>query len=105
MYQLVFYVPRAYCEAVKQAMFEAGAGRVGPYDSCAWQTAGTGQFRPLPGSDPFIGQAGELERVEELKVEMVCESRVLAAAIDALKRAHPYEEPAFSYYEINPLLG
>lgn len=102
MYQLVFYVPPAHCEAVKQAMFETGAGRVGAYDSCAWQTEGTGQFRPLPGSSPFIGQTGKLERVEELKVEMVCEEHALASAIEALIRAHPYEEPAFSYYEINP---
>lgn len=101
MYQLVFYVPRDHCETVKQAMFDAGAGRFGNYDSCAWQTHGTGQFRPLSGSKPFVGRTGELERVDEVKVEMVCEPGVLASAVEALKRAHPYEEPAFAYYEIN----
>ena len=102
MFQIVFYVPREHCEAVKQAMFDAGAGRVGEYDSCAWQTAGTGQFRPLPGSDPFVGRTGELERLEEIKVEMVCEPEALTPALEALKLAHPYEEPAFAYYRINP---
>lgn len=104
MYQLVFYVPHEHCEAVKQAMFDAGAGRLGAYDSCSWQCEGTGQFRPLPGSAPFIGRTGEVERVREVKVEMICEPEALAPALDALRRVHPYEEPAFTYYEVNPPL-
>ena len=77
-------------------MFEAGAGKIGDYDRCSWQILGSGQFRPLADSQPFIGSAGGgVETVEEYKVEMVCETNKAEAAIAALRRAHPYEEPAF----------
>lgn len=77
-------------------MFEAGAGRVGNYDCCAWQTRGEGQFRPLDGSSPFLGNQGQIETVIEHKLEMVCEEQCLEAVIAALKRAHPYEEVAYT---------
>jgi hypothetical protein len=95
MYKICFFVPETHVESTKTAMFEAGAGRIGDYDSCAWQTLGTGQFRPLAGSDPFLGEQGQLERVSEYKVEMVCEESSVSAAVRALKQAHPYEEPAY----------
>ena len=68
MYQIVFYVPESHLEPVKQAMFDVGAGRVGDYACCALQTRGEGQFCPLRGSQPFLGNEGELERVVEYKV-------------------------------------
>lgn len=77
-------------------MFEAGAGRVGNYDCCAWQTRGEGQFRPLDGSTPFHGNKGQIETVIEYKLELVCEEPCLKAVIAALKRAHPYEEVAYT---------
>ena len=77
-------------------MFEAGAGRVGNYDCCAWQTRGEGQFRPLDGSTPFLGNKGQIETVIEYKLELVCEEPCLKAVIAALKRAHPYEEVAYT---------
>ena len=77
-------------------MFEAGAGRVGNYDCCAWQTRGEGQFRPLDGSMPFLGNQGQIETVIEYKLELVCEEPCLKAVIAALKRAHPYEEVAYT---------
>ena len=77
-------------------MFEAGAGRVGNYDCCAWQTRGEGQFRPLDGSTPFLGNQGQIETVIEYKLELVCEGPCLKAVIAALKRAHPYEEVAYT---------
>ncbi|HCS29120.1 MAG TPA: NGG1p interacting factor NIF3 [Spongiibacteraceae bacterium] len=95
MYKLIVFVPESHTEAVKTALFEAGAGRQGDYDSCAWQTPGVGQFRPLAGSKPYLGQTGEVERVQEYRVEMLCEDDVLDAAVKALRVAHPYEEPAF----------
>lgn len=98
MIQLSFFVPSSHLESVKQALFDAGAGRVGDYDSCAWQTLGQGQFRPLPGSDPFLGKAGEIACVEEYKVELICEDAVFTDVVAALKAAHPYEEPAYSAY-------
>ena len=95
MYKLCFYVPESHLEAVKQAMFAAGAGRIGDYDSCCWQVEGTGQFRPLSGSEPFLGQQGVVERVAEYRVEMVCEDNCIEAVVAALREAHPYEEPAW----------
>lgn len=77
-------------------MFAAGGGTIGDYACCSWQTLGTGQFQPLSGSNPFIGEAGgEIETVEELKVEMVCAKSKAKEVIGALRRSHPYEEPAF----------
>jgi|GEM_PF-511532 len=71
MYKLSFFVPPSHVESVKSAVFAAGGGRIGAYDQCAWQVLGQGQFRPLDGSQPFLGQTGQVERVEEWKVELV----------------------------------
>lgn len=100
MHKLVFYVPESHVEAVKSAVFNAGAGRIGDYDSCSWQTLGEGQFRPLPGSSPFIGEVDRLERVAEYRVELVCADEVVAPALAALRKAHPYEEPAFDLWRL-----
>ena len=95
MYTLCFYVPAAALEEVKDAVFAAGAGRIGHYDQCCWQVEGEGQFRPLAGSKPAIGQQDELETLTEYRVEMVCDADCIEAAVAALKAAHPYEEPAW----------
>lgn len=95
MYQVWFYVPDTYCEAVKQAVFAAGAGRIGQYDCCAWQVRGLGQFRPLPGAQPHLGAVGAVEKVDEWRVEFVVDDARLRTVIAALKAAHPYEEPAY----------
>lgn len=100
MYQLVFYVPTEQLESVKQAVFAEGAGRYRHYDQCCWQTNGEGQFRPLANSQPAIGKPGEIAKVKETKVEMICEKEHIHAVIQALKHAHPYEEPAFHFWEI-----
>ena len=96
LYQISFYVPKTHCEQVKKAMFNAGAGILGNYQECSWQVAGEGQFKPLPGSDPFLGQTDELEKVQEYKVEMLCQKEKLEDAIQALKGSHPYEVPAYA---------
>ena len=96
LYKIEVYVPESHLEAVKTAMFAAGAGRVGDYDSCAWQTPGQGQFRPLEGASPYIGQAGQVETEAEFKVEMVCTGEFVREVIEAMKGAHPYEEVAHS---------
>lgn len=95
MFKLSFFVPETHLEAVKQAVFVTGAGKIGGYDQCCWQVLGEGQFRPLPGSDPFLGELSKLELVNEYKVEMVCGEADIAAAVEALKVAHPYETPAY----------
>lgn len=100
MYKLCFYVPATHLERVKQALFKAGAGRYKAYDQCCWQVLGEGQFRPLAGSSPHLGQAGQLEKLPEYKVEMICAEAVIKAAMQALLKAHPYEEPAYAVYRI-----
>lgn len=101
MYSIVFYVPATHVEEVKQALFDAGAGRIGNYRGCAWQVLGTGQFEPMAGSDPYLGRHHDLERVEEFRVELVCDDASIEPVIRALRAAHPYEEPAFHYWRVN----
>ena len=100
MYKLGFYVPDSHLEVVKQAMFAAGAGRIGNYDSCCWQVHGSGQFRPLAGSNPHLGQQGQVERVDEWRVELVVTAELLKAVVAALRASHPYEEPAFDVVQL-----
>ncbi len=95
MYKMCFFVPETHLEAVKSAVFAAGAGRIGDYDQCCWQVKGEGQFRPLAGSQPFLGKQDALEKVVEFRVELVVEKSCARAVIQALKQAHPYEEPAY----------
>ncbi len=103
MYKLCFFVPDAHVEAVKQAVFASGAGRIGNYEACCWQVLGQGQFRPLPGSQPFIGEAGVVQQVAEWKVEMVVADELIHAAVKALKQIHPYETPAFEVWRLSDL--
>ena len=100
-FRLDVYVPESHVESVKSALFEAGAGNFGNYDSCCWQTEGTGQFRPLEGAQPFYGEPGRVEHVKEWKLEFVVEETVLGAVLAALKRSHPYETPSFQYWPVN----
>lgn len=92
---LVVYVPVADTERVLTALFGAGAGAIGDYRECAFVAAGTGQFRPLAGADPAVGQVGRLERVAENRVEVVLPRSRRRQVVAALRAAHPYEEPAF----------
>lgn len=103
MYKICFYAPEKATDIVKNALFEAGAGKIGDYDSCCWQILGTGQFRPLDNSNPTIGQKGQIETVTEYKVEMVCDDQHIQSAIEALKKAHPYEEPAYDVFKLEEL--
>jgi hypothetical protein len=100
VYKLGFYVPESHLESVKSALFDAGAGRIGDYDRCCWQTAGEGQFRPLAGSDPYIGEAGRETRLPEYRVEMVVADDSVRPAVAALLRSHPYEEPAWDLVQL-----
>jgi hypothetical protein len=95
MYKLTFYVPDSHLAPVKAAVFAAGAGRMGDYEHCCWQVLGQGQFKPMQGAQPFLGQVDQLETLDEWRVEMVVDDRALSAVIAALKQAHPYETPAY----------
>ncbi len=95
MYVLVCYLPGSHLESVKSALFEAGAGSMGGYDQCSWQTKGFGQFMPSSTSNPFIGKREELAQVEEWRIELVVKEEDVPSVIEALKRSHPYDVPSY----------
>jgi hypothetical protein len=98
--KLVVFVPPEALDAVRDAVFAAGAGRIGAYERCSWYAAGTGTFLPLAGASPTVGEVGEEERVEELRLETVFPAERHDEVVGALRAAHPYEEPAFDVYAL-----
>jgi len=100
MYQIRFYVPETHLEEVKNSLFVAGAGKIGNYSCCSWQTKGEGQFLAQAGSKPYLGEIDKIERVTEYKVELVCDKKHIKKAIAALKSSHPYEQPAYGVIKL-----
>ena len=98
--KLVVFVPMEALDAVRDALFEAGAGRIGDYERCSWYTEGTGTFLGGEGTAPAIGESGREERVPELRLETVFPAAQHEEVVAALRRAHPYEEPAFDVYPL-----
>lgn len=98
--RLDVYVPESHLEVVKNALFEAGAGTIGNYDRCCFAFPGRGQFRPLPGATPFLGTVGGTEQVPEWKIEVICPEEKIRTVIAALRKAHPYETPAFQHWPV-----
>ena len=101
--KLVYFVPEEARDATREAIFGAGGGVIGDYERCSWYTKGTGTFLAREGADPAVGEVGEEEHVEEYRVEVVVPEAALAAAVDALREAHPYEEVAFDLYPLHAL--
>ncbi|CAL6081694.1 Conserved_hypothetical protein [Hexamita inflata] len=101
MYKFQVFVPATHKEELKSAIFAAGGGKLGAYDSCCFETRGTGQFRPLSSANPFIGEVNKIEFVDEVKIEMVVLKEYLKDVIEAMKKTHPYEEPAYQYWIVN----
>jgi hypothetical protein len=99
-YKLVVFVPREALDTVRDAVFKAGAGRIGNYERCSWYTDGTGTFLGGEGSNPALGEAGREERVAEYRLETVFPADRQEEVVAALRRAHPYEEPAFDVYPL-----
>jgi dinuclear metal center YbgI/SA1388 family protein len=98
--KLTFYVPVADADRVRAAVTGAGAGAIGDYDSCTFSTPGQGRFRPLEGASPVVGRVGDVEVVEEVRVEAVLPRSRRTAVVAALVAAHPYEEPAYDVVEL-----
>jgi hypothetical protein len=98
--KLVVFVPREALDPVREALFSAGAGRIGDYERCSWYGEGTGTFLGGVGTDPSVGQPGREQRVAELRLETVFPEERQAEVVEALRRAHPYEEPAFDIYPL-----
>ena len=102
---LVFYVPTTHTESVKSAVFAAGGGAIGNYQCCSWQVLGSGQFMPQEGSEPFLGQAGQIENVPEHQVQVICPADAMDAIVQALLAAHPYETPAYYCVKLQAMEG
>ncbi len=102
--KLAVFVPRTHVEAVREALFEAGAGAIGDYDECSYNTLGYGTFRPLDGANPTIGKVDEQERVEETKIEVIYPERLERSILVAMYAAHPYEEVAHDIFALENTL-
>lgn len=100
LYHLYYYVPSSHLEKTKKAIFTAGAGNIENYSYCAWQTKGTGQFKPGLKNRAYIGKTGKISKVSEYKVETLCQASKIKGVIKALKGAHPYECPAFGVLKL-----
>ena len=94
-YKLVVFVPIESLANVSNAVFDAGAGAIGNYSNCGFSADGTGTFLPLEGAKPTIGKKGKLEKVLELRFETIVPAEKLDKVVAAMKKAHPYETPAF----------
>ena len=101
MVKLVWFVPEEALDATRDAVFGAGGGVIGEYERCSWYTKGTGTFLAREGADPAVGEAGAEEHIEEYRVEVLVPDESVAAAVDALREAHPYEEVAFDLYPLH----
>jgi hypothetical protein len=98
--KLVVFVPTEALDDVRDALFTAGAGRIGAYERCSWYTEGVGTFRGGAGAEPAVGRRGVEERLPELRLETVFPAERQDEVVAALRAAHPYEEPAFDVYEL-----
>ncbi|MDT5091217.1 MAG: hypothetical protein QOH60_580 [Mycobacterium sp.] len=101
----VVFVPLENADAVRAAMFAAGAGQIGDYSQCSWSVTGTGQFLPGQGASPAIGNIGSVEKVTEDRVEVIAPAPMRPSVLTAMRAAHPYEEPAFDVFALAPLPG
>ena len=101
--KIVVFVPETHTNIVREAMGQAGAGKIGNYSYCSFSSRGVGRFKPNDGANPFIGEVGKLEEVIEERIEVICSRAELSKVINAMKKAHPYEEIAFDVYALEDL--
>jgi len=100
LYKLVVYVPVEHLDGVRSAICSSGAGYIGNYSDCSFRIKGTGTFKPMEGSHPFIGECGVIEEVEEYRLESIVPQQNIRAVLDSLHKAHPYEEVAYDLYRL-----
>lgn len=98
--KLVIYTPVSHADEIRQVLGEAGAGNIGNYDFCSFSTRGIGRFRGNEKSNPAIGKPGEIEEVEEERIETICYKEDAAQILADVKAVHPYEEPAMDVYAL-----
>lgn len=100
IFKIVVFVPPSHADILRKAMGDAGAGVIGNYTHCSFSSIGKGRYIPSQGADPFIGKLGELEEVEEERIETVCEKSKVKDVVAAIRKVHPYEEVAFDIFPI-----
>lgn len=98
--KIVVYVPESHADFIRETLAESGCGHIGNYDYCSFTVKGIGRFRGLQGSNPFIGESGQIEQIDEERIETICPEKKLGNVMKALKKAHPYEEPAIDIYPL-----
>lgn len=100
--KIAVYVTSSHGDKIRLALAESGCGHIGKYDFCSFTTKGIGRFRPLKGAKPFKGREGQIKKIAEERIETICPKSRLKKVLAAIKRAHPYDEPAVDIY---PLLN
>lgn len=98
--KLVVFVPKTHTDIVRQAMGDAGAGKIGNYSHCSYSLDGVGRYKPLEGAKPSVGEVDKFEEVQEERIECVCEKSKVKEAIEAIRKVHPYEKVAFDIYPL-----
>lgn len=101
-FKIVVFTPTSHADRIRRALAEAGCGHIGKYDFCSFSVKGVGRFRPPKGAKPFLGKIGRNSKVAEERIETICPRGKLRKVLDAIKKIHPYEEPAVDIY---PLLN
>ncbi|MFA6408415.1 MAG: hypothetical protein WCW36_03045 [Candidatus Paceibacterota bacterium] len=99
-HKIVVYVPIKNADEVREAIGKAGGGKLGKYSFCSFSVRGIGRFMPEQGAHPHIGKVGELEQVEEERIEITCDTTVVGNVLAAIKRTHPYEEIAMDVWPL-----
>jgi len=98
--KIVVFVPKTHTDIVRQAMGDAGAGKIGNYSHCSYSVDGIGRYKPTEGAKPFIGKVGKFDEVEEERIECVCGKNKAKEVVSAIRKVHPYEEVAFDIYPL-----
>ncbi len=101
--KIVIFVPESHTDIVREAIGEAGAGRIGNYTYCSFSSKGVGRFKPENGAHPAIGEVGKLESVQEERIEFVCDRNLAKDVVAAIKKVHPYEEIAMDIYPLEEI--
>ena len=101
LYKLVVFSPVTHADEIRQVLEKAGAGAIGDYSGCSFSSVGTGRFTPVEGAEPFIGEMGQGEKVEEERIEVVLPGTIRSKVLKAMLNAHPYEEVAYDFFVLD----
>lgn len=100
MLKIMVFTPKSHADIVRKAMGNAGAGRIGNYSHCSYSVDGVGRYKPTKGAKPFIGEVGKLEKVEEERIECVCDKDKAKKVIADVRKVHPYEKVTFDIFPL-----